>query len=336
MQHKIFLFLFVGLLLSVFLPTMVRAQADSCEAGCIKYGVESDQYNTCMDACITKTQKEIEPGFIASFRYNIPIGGATFFNITESNKGRILGDFFNIWYGMLMGAIGVVATFMIAWGGFQYLSSRGDSTQIGNAKNTIISAITGLILAFTSYLILSVISPNLLVFKDLKLDTVEGVASQGKDSHDNQPDSTGKYPIGADNRSTSTDSTEDSIRRQLSEKGIGVNKKACPDGMAYQQVSGSCTSVAGLQPAVINEAIRLKNACNCNVMITGGTELGHHSSDRGYLVDFNKNTGLDSHITANSTQNGTVNWDGKTYNTYKVNGHTYVDEGDHWHVMINH
>ena len=302
MQHKIFLFLFVGLLLSVFLPTMVRAQADSCEAGCIKYGVESDQYNTCMDACITKTQKEIEPGFIASFRYNIPIGGATFFNITESNKGRILGDFFNIWYGMLMGAIGVVATFMIAWGGFQYLSSRGDSTQIGNAKNTIISAITGLILAFTSYLILSVINPGLLVFKDLNLTTIEGVKTNpnpGKDTF--QEDGSNNNQ---DNRATSTESE---TRSQLDDAGVGVNKDPCPPGIAsYTEVPNGCTDVAGLQPAVIDEATRLKNACNCDVIITGGTEPGHHTSDRGYLVDFNKNTKLNSYITSNSTENGTV------------------------------
>jgi hypothetical protein len=36
------------------------------------------------------------------FKYNIPIGGETQFTINDSNRGRILGDFFNIWYGMLM------------------------------------------------------------------------------------------------------------------------------------------------------------------------------------------------------------------------------------------
>jgi GH24 family phage-related lysozyme (muramidase) len=163
-------------LLILILPLIVGAQYDeSCGDRCM----DDPNYNECVNNC-AKDMQEQEGGTIGNFKYNIPIGGNTDFNITESNKGRILGDFFNIWYGMLMGAIGVVATFMIAWGGFQYLSSRGDSTQIGNAKNTIISAITGLILAFTSYLILSVINPGLLVFKDLKLDTVEGIPSTSK------------------------------------------------------------------------------------------------------------------------------------------------------------
>jgi len=41
--------------------------------------------------------------------------------------------------------VGVVSVIMIIWGGFQYISSGGDSGKVGNAKNTIIYAIIGLI-----------------------------------------------------------------------------------------------------------------------------------------------------------------------------------------------
>ncbi len=41
--------------------------------------------------------------------------------------------------------VGVVAVIMIIWGGLRYITSGGDSGKIGNAKNTIIYALLGLI-----------------------------------------------------------------------------------------------------------------------------------------------------------------------------------------------
>jgi len=42
--------------------------------------------------------------------------------------------------------VGVVAVIMIIYGGFRYITSGGESGAVGNAKNTIIYAIVGLIL----------------------------------------------------------------------------------------------------------------------------------------------------------------------------------------------
>lgn len=42
--------------------------------------------------------------------------------------------------------VGVVAVIMIIAGGFKYVTSNGDSSQITSAKNTIIYAIVGLII----------------------------------------------------------------------------------------------------------------------------------------------------------------------------------------------
>jgi hypothetical protein len=42
--------------------------------------------------------------------------------------------------------VGVVAVIMIIYGGFQYISSGGDSSKIGTAKNTIIYAVIGLVI----------------------------------------------------------------------------------------------------------------------------------------------------------------------------------------------
>lgn len=42
--------------------------------------------------------------------------------------------------------VGVVAVVMLIFGGFRYITSGGDSNNIGNAKNTILYAIVGLII----------------------------------------------------------------------------------------------------------------------------------------------------------------------------------------------
>jgi len=70
---------------------------------------------------------------------------------------------------------GIIATIIIMWGGFKWLFSRGDTKQISDAKDTIFSAIAGLILAFGSYLIISLVNPNLTKIKmpeisDIKLN----------------------------------------------------------------------------------------------------------------------------------------------------------------------
>jgi predicted permease len=42
--------------------------------------------------------------------------------------------------------VGIVAVIMIIYGGFRYITSGGDSGRVGNAKNTLIYAIIGMII----------------------------------------------------------------------------------------------------------------------------------------------------------------------------------------------
>jgi len=49
--------------------------------------------------------------------------------------------------------VGIVAIIMIIYGGFRYITSGGDSGRVGNAKNTLIYAIIGLIIVALSQFI---------------------------------------------------------------------------------------------------------------------------------------------------------------------------------------
>ena len=50
-------------------------------------------------------------------------------------------------------AIGIISVAMLIWGGLRYITSGGDSKKVTDAKNTILYAIIGLLVAILSYAI---------------------------------------------------------------------------------------------------------------------------------------------------------------------------------------
>lgn len=76
-----------------------------------------------------------------------------------SNFITYLGDLYK--FGISIAAI--LAIFMIAFGAFVYIvTSAGNSSKMGNAKDMIFNAIYGLIIALIAYLILFVVNPDLV------------------------------------------------------------------------------------------------------------------------------------------------------------------------------
>ncbi len=137
-------------------------------------------------------------------------------------------------------------------------------------------------------------------------------------------------------------------KRFLDKKGVDYKKNACSD-----KIKTLCTSFGGMQPSTLEQMGRLKGACNCTLVITGGTEYGHteNGSDlshaNGYKYDAKKNTGLNRFIVDRCSEknhcdegervekNGNIS---PTY-TYTINGRTviYVDEkigAPHWDITV--
>ena len=83
---------------------------------------------------------------------------------TSTAEGNLAGRYIASLYKFFVGIAGVLAVFMIALGGTQWLFSGGSSEKISQAKETIIGAVTGLLLALGSYLILYTINPDLVNF----------------------------------------------------------------------------------------------------------------------------------------------------------------------------
>lgn len=88
-------------------------------------------------------------------------------NIAIGDKKCVddFGQYIQLWYGFIIGAVGIMATVMIMYAGFKWLTSRGNASVISDAKEKIFAAIIGLILVFLSWTILNLINPKLLTIK---------------------------------------------------------------------------------------------------------------------------------------------------------------------------
>lgn len=65
-------------------------------------------------------------------------------------------------YRYTVGIGGILATVMIIFGGIVYLTAGGNTGRIGEAKEYISNALIGLVLLFTSYLLLQTLNPDLV------------------------------------------------------------------------------------------------------------------------------------------------------------------------------
>lgn len=73
----------------------------------------------------------------------------------DKNQQCTLGDRITQIINILLFLIGAVAVIMIIIGGIRYVLSNGDSSQITGAKNTIMYAVIGLVVALLAYAIVN-------------------------------------------------------------------------------------------------------------------------------------------------------------------------------------
>lgn len=57
--------------------------------------------------------------------------------------------------------VGILAVIMLIWGGITYTTSAGDSNKVTSAKNTILYAVIGLVVAIFAYAIVNFVLTNL-------------------------------------------------------------------------------------------------------------------------------------------------------------------------------
>lgn len=102
-----------------------------------------------------------------TFQQNIQIGN------TAASTGEVdpntLGTYLQSIYRYAIGAVGILATVVMMFGGVMWITSGGNNERVSDAKAWIGASITGLVLALSSYTILYLINPNVLTFRPIDL-----------------------------------------------------------------------------------------------------------------------------------------------------------------------
>lgn len=90
--------------------------------------------------------------------------------IKISENGRLVANLPEVvkyFFNFAIIIAGLAAFFKLVVGGFTWMSSGGDPSKIKEARDTISSALIGLLLLLASFLLLQIINPDILILKQL-------------------------------------------------------------------------------------------------------------------------------------------------------------------------
>ncbi|MEK7157356.1 MAG: pilin [Patescibacteria group bacterium] len=262
-------------------------------------------------------------------------------NRCAAGWGMLITVINNIISLLLTLAIVFVAPLMIAWAGFLFVVSQGDSGKRTEARKILTNTIVGIVIALAGWMIVDAIMVVLYNPDAKSGQTKLGVWS----SLITSGGALVCIPIAGSLKQVVTPSVvvtptitgdEAAIRATLSAAGISINKSPCPANTRYQDVNGGCTTVGGLNQNTVAQVINLKNICG-SVQVTGGNELGHtdggQSHTTGYKVDLATN--IDSCITGGSGGYFSAAGTRSSNQRYldKCNNE-YVRESTHWDITL--
>lgn len=93
--------------------------------------------------------------------------------VPKTVEGTILPDYVRYIFNFAIWIVGALAFGALVYGGIKYLTSAGSPIKMREAKDRIFAAFLGLIILFSSYLILTTINPQLVIFEVSGLKKVE-------------------------------------------------------------------------------------------------------------------------------------------------------------------
>jgi hypothetical protein len=86
---------------------------------------------------------------------------------TEGVGGSSIANYIKAIYQYAVGSVGILAAIVMMFGGILWITAGGNPGRVENAKSWIFAALTGLVIALTSYMILYMINPALVKFEAL-------------------------------------------------------------------------------------------------------------------------------------------------------------------------
>lgn len=229
-----------------------------------------------------------------------------------------LNGYIQLLYRFGLGIGGVLAVGMIVWGSI-LISVSGSVDKSREGRDFITSAIFGLVLLFGAYLLLKQINPNLV---DLVPPSAPGVIATPGPGSQMTPEMV---------------TSNNNNLQQLTNAGVNV----VSSGRCYNAYDSSCTSLADMPQEAINFLSTLKQKCNCDITVTGGTEVGHQTHGLNKPVfDLRTNSTLVNYINQN-LKNGVL--DGYSINQIcttnqnsgiSYNCSNYTETEEHIHISL--
>jgi len=105
----------------------------------------------------------------------------------DDNSGEChipwIAEYINGVYKYGFGIGGILAAVVLMAGGLIWLTSAGNASRITQAKDLILGSIIGLMILSTSYMILTMVNPDLVNMKRLKLGGIEKIEVEGDSSN---------------------------------------------------------------------------------------------------------------------------------------------------------
>lgn len=89
-----------------------------------------------------------------------------------------LGNYIKVIYNYAIAIVGIVSALAMMIAGAIWITAGGNASRVDDAKSRIGSALTGLVLAMTSYLILYTVNPDLITFRPLDIKDATGYANK--------------------------------------------------------------------------------------------------------------------------------------------------------------
>jgi len=260
----------------------------------------------------------------AADQYELLVKDLPYVGQDASGAAYPLALYINRFFQLGLAIAVLLAVVLFVYNGVIYMTSDvvGNKSQaIGNLKGIV----GGLLLAFSIFIILEAINPDLVNFQLFQtLGIVKGEIQ--------------KPPSGV--TPPPNVAWEDAIRASLRATGVGVNAGPCASGGG----GSGCTNLYGLPGYVFTRLGTMASqlgGCdpgrwpNCTVVITGGVEPGHQTHAAGKpFVDIRINNAVTNYILQRSDPAVPPKVGSYDYYAFRDENVWALNEGDHWHLCI--
>jgi hypothetical protein len=143
--------------------TIKKSEAE-CSNKCAEGNPGKQVYYTCESIDSTAGGSGLLPTPGDKIHAAVPSGLPTDTNVGNYQIKDLLelGKKVSNW---ILGMVGSAALLMFIWGGFQWLTSQGESAKVAEGKKIMTAAVIGLVIVFSSYIMIKFVVVDVLNMK---------------------------------------------------------------------------------------------------------------------------------------------------------------------------